>query len=266
MIEISNEPLTNSSSGKSEQEPSETINLKAQNIQDPFKQKQNPQAPPLFIPPKAAAHTETAKHSETAVYAEAAVHTEAASIAYHAAMPYPPVNAGEKNPRYAAVMLDNLGGTVSEISAVSSYFYNQLITSEYKEISETFHHISIVEMHHMEIFGNLAMQLGENPRLWSHRGRRGQYMYWSPGCITYPPYPVNRQMKKTANTGCGGPTPVSSLKTLLSLSIEGEEKALKKYMQQTTWIQNTNICDNLRRISADEQMHIDILTRLYHKY
>lgn len=170
-------------------------------------------------------------------------------IAYQAALPYPLIKPECKNPRYASAMLDNLGGQNSEMSAIGFYFYNHMTACEWKEAADTFYHISMVEMHHMEIFGKLVMELGENPRLWSRKGRGGQYVYWSPSYIPYGPFPV-------------GP----AIKNVLSQAIKGEQEAVSKYMQQTTWITDTNVCDNLLRIAADEQVHIDILTRLYHKF
>mgnify|MGYP002269074217 CR=1 FL=1 len=62
----------------------------------------------------------------------------------------------------------------------------------------------------------------------------------------------------------GCPVSKASLRIILSQAIEGEEAAVKKYMNQTAWIKDVNVCDNLRRIAADEQMHVDIFTRLYH--
>lgn len=189
------------------------------------------------------------------------------AVACQAAMPYPLVKIQCKHPRYAAAMLDNMSGQISETSTVSLYFYNSLITSCYKEVAEIFYHINMVEMHHLEIFGNLAMQLGENPKLWSHRGKNGSYLPWSSSCLRYPPFPIPEPQPAKDESGCCPPeVSEPNLKTLLSQAIEAEEETLNKYMQQTTWIQDVNICDHLRRIAADEQMHIDILTRLYHKY
>lgn len=65
-----------------------------------------------------------------------------------------------KNPAYAKAMLDNIGGLNSEMSAISLYVYNNLILEEKKEIAAIFHKVSIVEMHHLEIFGKLALLLG----------------------------------------------------------------------------------------------------------
>jgi len=72
---------------------------------------------------------------------------------------YPPVKVCEKNPRYAMAMLSNIGACNSEMSAVSLYFYNSLIANgKYEEIGKTFHKISMVEMHHMNIYGPKALE------------------------------------------------------------------------------------------------------------
>lgn len=177
------------------------------------------------------------------------------SIAYQAATPYPPIKAAGQNRQYGMAMLDNMASQNSEMSAVGLYFYNHLIAAGHREISDAFHFIGIVEMHHMQIFAELAMQLGENPRLWSRHPRNGRYVYWSPACMRYP------HIQPPAY-GC--PVSKASLRIILSQAIEGEQAAVKKYMNQTDWIKDVNICDNLRRIAADEQMHVDIFTRLYH--
>ena len=176
-------------------------------------------------------------------------------IAYQAATPYPPIRVSECNPQYAAAMLDNMAGQVSEMSAVGLYFYDNLLTTDLKEVTDAFHQISLIEMHHLDIFARLAMQLGENPRLWAHMGHSGRYVYWSPANLRYPPI-------HPPEGGCT--LPPASLRLILSQAIEEEQRALSKYMKQTSWILDRNICDSLIRIAADEQMHLEILTRLYH--
>ena len=68
-------------------------------------------------------------------------------------LPYPPIRITKQNKSYAQAMLDNMGGRVSEMSAVSLYFYNHLITEKFPEVAELFHKISVTEMRHLEIFG-----------------------------------------------------------------------------------------------------------------
>lgn len=157
-------------------------------------------------------------------------------------LPYPDVQAERTNYTYAKAMLDNIGGRGSEMSAVSLYFYNHLITSKYPDIATVFHHISIVEMHHLEIFGTLARQLGENPRLWAQRGVRKTY--WSPSYNNYPMH----------------------LRELLSNCLLGEKETVKKYESQLRQIKDSNVCENLKRIILDEKIHIEIFRNLYHEY
>ena len=161
---------------------------------------------------------------------------------YHAADPYPPVQAAGRNGRYAEMMLSNVGGSNSEISAVALYFYDHLITAELPEVAEVFHHVSVVEMHHLEIFGTLARQLGADPRLWSRQG--GRQTWWTPGYLSYTP----------------------KLGPLLRVAMRDEEAAIQKYEQQCRLIQDPNIVANLRRILQDEHMHMEIFRCLYETY
>lgn len=156
--------------------------------------------------------------------------------------PYPEVRAEGRNPRYAQAMLSNLGGVHSEMSAISLYFYNQLVTEGVAEVAAAFHEVTIVEMRHLEIFGNLAMQLGADPKLWSvQRGRRA---WWSPEYVQY----------------------VRKIGPLLQEAMRSERAAIQKYESQLRWIGDENIRANLRRILADERLHLEIFTHLFERY
>lgn len=156
---------------------------------------------------------------------------------------YPPIAITHCNPSYAREMLDNLGGANSEMSAISLYFYNNLITEQnYQDISYIFHKISIVEMHHMEIFGKLAYYLGEDPRMWTWRYNRRTY--WTP---SYNRYPVE-------------------LSRLIHNALDGECAAIEKYQRQIRCIDNENIVENLSRIVQDEKVHVRIFEQLIKEY
>lgn len=164
------------------------------------------------------------------------------NISYRAKEPYPPIEPQGENALYANAMLDNVGGMNSEMSAVSLYFYNHIITGGYDEVTDAFHNISIVEMHHLEIFASLAAQLGEDPRLWSQR-ECGK-IYWSP---SYNQYPL-------------------CLCELLKNAFTSEQAAIRKYEHQLTFIKDENITANLKRIIMDEKIHIELLKGLIEKY
>ena len=162
---------------------------------------------------------------------------------YQDSAPYPPIEVCGPNLVYAAEMLSNIGSCNSEMSAVSLYFYNSLISKEpYAQIAECFQHIMIVEMHHLDIYGQLAYRLGADPRLWSYSGRRASY--WSPGCNQYP----------------------CQLEPLLRNAIKGENEAIMKYRRQAERIKDENIAAILNRIILDEKCHIHIFDRLYRTY
>lgn len=159
----------------------------------------------------------------------------------HLNLPYPPIAVEGPNPAYARAMLDNAGGRNSEMSAVSIYFYNHIITAQ-EEVAAMFHDISIVEMHHLEIFAELAMLLGEDPRLWTQTGNCKTY--WSGNYLRYS----------------------ASLPQLLRNAISAEEDAIEKYQGQLQTIGDRYIRANLQRIIRDEELHIEILSDLYHRY
>ena len=164
------------------------------------------------------------------------------AASYTAPGPYPEVRAGERNQRYGQAMLSNVGGSVSEMGAIARYLYGHVTQAGRPEIAECFHHIAVVEMHHLAIFSELARQLGEDPRLWSPF--RGGRRYWTPEYLRYP----------------------RKLEHLLRYALEEERGTIQKYNQQALWIRDGNILANLERIIADEQVHVQILTGLLEGY
>ena len=157
---------------------------------------------------------------------------------YFVELPYPSIQVSGCNRLYARAMQDNIGGSNSEMSAVCQYFYGHLVAHQSPEIALAFQKISMVEMHHLKIFGELARQLGGDPRFWTHGGSR--MVYWSPSYVPYSP----------------------NVRQLLRNAILAEKSAIQKYQRQATIIQDDNIVENLRRIILDEQLHIEILQAL----
>lgn len=161
-------------------------------------------------------------------------------LQYADSTPYPPVQVWGPDARYAKAMLSNIGSCNSEMSAVSLYLYNSVITKgSFDEVANCFRQIGMVEMHHLDIFSQLAFLLGADPRLWSSNGKN--MIYWSPGCNQYPGHIIR----------------------LLENAIRAENAAIEKYRQQAAWIKDPNIVDILNRIILDEEHHIQIFHQLY---
>ena len=165
------------------------------------------------------------------------------AIRYANPAPYPPAEVCGQNPVYARQILSNIGSANSEMSAVSLYLYNAMVTEcAYEEVSDCFYHINMVEMHHLKMYGELALRLGADPRLWSWQNR--QRVYWTPGYNQYP----------------------REIKTLLTNAITGEKAAIRKYQSQAESIEDPHIVALLKRIILDEELHVEILTGLYETY
>ena len=164
------------------------------------------------------------------------------AASYTAPGPYPEVRAEGKNGRCGRAILSNVGGGVSEMGAVARYLYGHFTQGGRPEVAECLGHIARVEMHHLAIFSQLARQLGEDPRLWGPF--RGGRRYWTPEYLRYP-----RQLDQ-----------------LLRYAIEEERSTIQKYSQQLLWIRDGNVTENLRRIIADEQVHVRILSCLLESY
>ncbi|ADL03688.1 ferritin-like domain-containing protein [Lacrimispora saccharolytica] len=157
------------------------------------------------------------------------------ALAFADNSPWPPIEIISQNKRYGAAMLSNIGACNSEMSAISLYIYNGMITKSYFfDIAECFHKISIVEMHHLHTFGELSIMLGADPRLWSIQN--GQTRYWSPACNRYP----------------------TRIGALVANSLASELETIKKYQAQAEWIEDCRIKAILNRIIADELCHVQI--------
>lgn len=139
-------------------------------------------------------------------------------------------------------MLSNVGGSVSEMGAVAQYLYGHTTQGGRPEVAECLERLAIVEMGHLDIFAQLARQLGEDPRLWTPF--RGGRRYWTPEYLRYP----------------------QSLAQLLRCAIEEEKNTIQKYNQQALWIKDENIVANLRRVIEDEKVHIRVLSSLLESY
>ena len=148
---------------------------------------------------------------------ERAVEERCCGFQYRAEGAYPPVRAAGRNSRYAGMMLGNLGGSGSEMSAVALYSYDRLMTAELPEVSEVFRQVSLVERDHMDIFGELARQLGADPRLWCRQG--GRPTWWTPGYLNY----------------------ASSLEAMLRVALREERMAVRRYREQMESIHDENI-------------------------
>lgn len=157
--------------------------------------------------------------------------------------PYPPVEVKDKNLYYARLLLNNYAGQNGEMTAITQYLYQHFITEERsKSLSKTLECISKVEMHHMELLGELITKLGGNPLFKTQS--RGKSTFWS---AKYVPEIQNE-------------------KSLLLKNIESENTAIKDYKMRILQIKDQNIQSLLERIIKDEEHHINIFKKYLSEY
>lgn len=162
---------------------------------------------------------------------------------YQVDLPYPPTKISYECREYGLMLLDNIGSCISEVGAINLYTYNSIITdANLKEVADTFHEVSIVEMHHLDMLSELCLLEGVEPRWWSCH--QGQFQYWSPDFLHYS----------------------RDLRVLLQNAIQDEQSAIKQYQHQASIIQDPCIVRILERIILDEQYHIQLFHELFCKY
>ena len=162
---------------------------------------------------------------------------------YSVDLPYPEVNVKDKNPQYIDLILQNYASSISEFDAIAQYTYHQIsYVYENIEVSQTLRGISIVEMNHLELLGEILVQLGAEPGYWINNKKPH---YWSSKLVDYD---------------------LSSLKYILTVDINDEKSAIKQYKETITKINDENINDIIKRIILDEEYHIQLLLGLYKKY
>ena len=157
---------------------------------------------------------------------------------YSVNLPYPEIKVENKNPAYAQILQDDYAGTVSELTAITQYVYHNLVTGETrKEIADALLGIAIVEMNHLHLLGEAIIKLGGNPVYKASKNNTGEF--WNG---TYVQYSTN-------------------IKNLLIDDINSEKAAISNYRKHIELIKDKNIQKLLKRIIADEELHVIIFTQ-----
>ena len=156
--------------------------------------------------------------------------------------PYPLVRVGRINPFYGKLLLQNYAGEISEDPAVHLYFYESLVTKDINEFSNIMLDISKVEMHHLNLLGQVIKMLGINPVFGALTKK--DFTFWTGLNVKYS----------------------TDLKEMLLINITSEKKAIKNYEKVIEIVDDKYIKELLSRIIEDEKLHIKIFKDLYQKY
>ncbi len=156
-------------------------------------------------------------------------------------LPYPPAETQGKNLYYAALLSNDYAGIVSEVSAVASYVFQQLVTQN-KKIGDVLARIVDVEMRHLRLIGGLIEAFGGKARFAVHAG--GRCIYWNAQSISYETNPVN----------------------YLKGNIANEQTTITNYRARISQITDSKAQALLSRIILDEEQHIGLFTALLEEF
>lgn len=163
---------------------------------------------------------------------------------YKSKNPYPEIRVERQNLEYAALLLADFAGNVSEETAIHLYIYQSLVNNnKFKEFNDIMMKIAEVEMHHLSLLGQTITKLGGTP-LYAAVGKDSIPRFWSAGNVNY----------------------ANSLKNMLEIDMASETQAIRNYQYQITIIKDQYIKKLLERIIEDEMIHLELFKKLYLKY
>ena len=164
---------------------------------------------------------------------------------YRVDLSYPEVTVLQPNKTVAKLLLNDYAGHVSEFGAIAQYVFHMIVLEKnYPDVADALRGISIVEMDHLDMLGDLIKALGVLP---DFRGiQDGKCAYWnaSPRNVDYS----------------------TEIKKALLADISAEMKAIAQYEKNISMIGDEQIISLLQRIILDEQVHIEVLSAFYKKY
>lgn len=161
------------------------------------------------------------------------------SLPCRAARPYPSAAIPVQDKRTAQLLLDAFAdGGNAEFTAIAQYIHHHM-TIEQHDVAQIELCISMIEMKHLEMLGEMIESLGGDPRYW-----RTNKHYWSGGNVGY------------GDTLC----------EKLALDIFSEQEAIAGYEALLRMIDIPQVRAVIQRIIEDELMHLHFFTEAYQKY
>lgn len=152
-------------------------------------------------------------------------------------LPYPPIQAAEKNQVYANLLSIDYCGAVSELSAITQYINNEnRLSCEKCPMAKTILGIAMAEMMHLQKLGELIFLLGGNVDFIAKQ-QNGRHRMWTPEYLNIPEQPSK----------------------MLLADIESEKATINQYKMHIHMINDNYVNAVLARIIKDEEYHITLL-------
>lgn len=158
-------------------------------------------------------------------------------------VPYPEVRVEMPNLYHAQLLLEDYAGQVSEMTAISQYFHHHIVFEPIsEELAELEECLSIVEMMHLEMLGEIILKLGVDPKIRTITNNID--IYWNAAFVFYGDSVCDR----------------------LAADIAAEKNAIAQYRAHQRLINDRYINELLERIIMDEEHHLRLFSKAYDKY
>ncbi len=141
--------------------------------------------------------------------------------------PYPTV-AKASDPNTVRMLKEDYAGAVSEMTAVSQYIYQNILSTDNESFANAILQIGIVEMSHLGMLGDAILALGGNPTFGNGS------IFWNGKLVNY----------------------ARTLPEMLRADIEAETQAIANYRRHAAATTNPSVRALLTRIIKDEQLHL----------
>ena len=144
-------------------------------------------------------------------------------------VPYPQIPNLYPNKGYANLIYESFAGKEGELTAITQYIYEHIDLKDKEDISKILVNIAIEEMHHIDILGEILVNLGEKPYF-----KDSNKKDWNAGNVQY----------KAKN-----------IKEMMKINVVSEENAIMGYRQLMRYTNNMYLRRVYDRIILDETTH-----------
>lgn len=153
--------------------------------------------------------------------------------------PYPKADIESKSREKGLLLMPIYAGNMSEMTAVSDYFYQSIVSRGEPELAATLECIAVTEMRHLELIGSLIYAFGILPKLYASSGRR-KSAWWNGSYVDYAP----------------------TKDVFLRENIRRENAAVREYEALKKKIGIDSVSALFDRIIEDEKHHAEIFASL----
>lgn len=159
-------------------------------------------------------------------------------------LPYPDISVIEKDLKAATIIAPAYAGMHGELNAILQYLYHYFIFKREgdEQTAQTLMEISVAEMHHFKMLGELFTNLGVDP-VYSKMPPFG-YNYYTAASVSYSKTPVK----------------------MLVDDVSGEILAIKTYERMCKQLKNERVAAIIKRICMDEELHVKALKECLERY